>query len=272
MSHKISFRERGKGSNLLLLHGYGGTPLHWEAAAVQLAESYRVILPNLSHLYMAGSKLYFSVQVEAVANFLRSNFPGEKFYVSGLSYGGALGWALALRHPELVERLVLVNPMPPDPISCFTVKEIKYFFNVPMNVAILALYLATPCGKTFLKRAGEIFRDERVSGKGRLESLSGRKLFFVATIIHRFVWILKNEDWSVWQNSLDKSVVPTMLLYDPEDMLIQEKAFEKFSQEFLCEKVQLIVGAGHLASKSAPALVAEKISEFCRRPTKKQAG
>ncbi|WP_374032377.1 alpha/beta fold hydrolase [Bdellovibrio bacteriovorus] len=90
MSHKITFRERGQGPLLILLHGYGGSVHHWESIAENLSAHYRVIVPNLSHIYMSSDKLFFTVQIEAVAKFIRENFPGEKVSLAGLSYGGGL--------------------------------------------------------------------------------------------------------------------------------------------------------------------------------------
>ncbi|MFV3410113.1 alpha/beta fold hydrolase [Bdellovibrio bacteriovorus] len=262
MSHKITFRERGQGPLLILLHGYGGSVHHWESIAETLSAHYRVIVPNLSHIYMSSDKLFFTVQIEAVAKFIRENFPGEKVSLAGLSYGGALSWGLATQHPDLIEKTVLINPMVTDPIRHFLPKELKFFFAIPLNLKSVYVMLSTPMGRAFLKRSAQIFRDERSEGNVSVETLKGRKLQFVAHMIHHFAWILRSEDWAYWHTRLYTYRGECRLIFDEKDLLFDQTAYRHFANHIGCEDVVILTGAGHLAIKTQPEEVSRLIREF----------
>ncbi|UOF02692.1 alpha/beta fold hydrolase [Bdellovibrio reynosensis] len=263
MSHKITFRERGQGPLLVLLHGYGGSVQHWENIAQSLSSSYRVIVPNLSHIYMGSDKLFFTVQIEALAKFIRDTFPGEKVSVAGLSYGGALSWGLACQHPHLVHKTVLINPMVTDPVKNFLPVELKFFLSVPLNLKSVYLMLSTPMGKAFLRRSAQIFRDER-SGDSAIavENLKGRKLQFVAHMIQHFSWILRSENWKFWNQKLYKYRGDCRLIFDQDDLLFNHQAYSKFAAHIGCEDVITLKGAGHLAIKTQPDEISKFIFEF----------
>ena len=106
---KIAFRELGEGPNLILLHGYAGSVLHWDPVIERLKNHYHLIIPNLSHLFMGAAPMTFSQQIQYFSNFVHENFPGEKVNLAGASYGGALVWGFSLLHPEHVEKTIFIN-------------------------------------------------------------------------------------------------------------------------------------------------------------------
>ncbi|WP_413288331.1 alpha/beta fold hydrolase [Bdellovibrio sp. HCB337] len=271
MAHKITFRERGQGPILILLHGFGGSVHHWESCAEELSKHYRVVVPNLSHLFMSTDRIFFTVQVETIAHFIRSNFPGQKVHIAGLSFGAALTWALSRQHPGLIEKIILINPVVTDPISNFTLPELRYFFVMPMSSRAIYVLLSTPIGKSFLKRAAMIFRDERSGGVGRLDALQGRRLLFVSHLIYNFAWMLRREDWSYWKDKLSLTNFPCLMIFDREDLLFTKDVYLKFAQELKAEKVVELTGAGHLAIKSRPETISKAIHEYLSNVVEKAA-
>lgn len=262
MSHKITYRERGQGPILLLLHGYGGSVGHWEQIAENLSSQYRVVTLNLSHVYMSTDKLFFSVQIETVSRFIRDTFPNQRVHLAGLSYGGALSWGLACQHPDLIQKVVLINPMVTDPIKNFLPMELRFFFAIPLNLKTIYVMLSTPIGRSFLKRAAQIFRDERSEGNAGVENLKGRKLLFVAHMIHHFSWILRSEDWNLWHKKLHSFRGHCRLIFDQNDLLFDAGAYNKFANRIGCEDVICLQGAGHLAIKTQPEEVSKLILDF----------
>jgi len=102
----------GSGPKVALLHGLGGSAANWGAVAGPLARSHRVLVPDLpghggSPRPARGADVgWFS---DAVAEALRE-VGCERALVAGHSFGGQVALRLALRHPELVDGLVLVAP------------------------------------------------------------------------------------------------------------------------------------------------------------------
>lgn len=265
MPHKISYRERGQGELLILLHGYGGSVHHWEQIADSLSSYYHVVVPNLSHVYMSTDKLFFTVQIEVIAKFIRETYPGKKVNIAGLSYGGALTWGLSSQYPELIEKTILINPMMIHPMKHFIPKELKFFFSLPFNLTSIYVMLSTPMGKRFLKHAAEIFRNERSQGVTAIDQLKGRKLQFVSHMIHHFSWILRSENWLFWEEKVkNKHTANCCLIFDEEDPLFHKDSYHNFATHIGCKNIVVISEAGHLATKTSPDIISQHILEFLK--------
>lgn len=264
MSHKITYRQRGQGPLLILLHGYGGSVTHWDAVSQSLSSEYTVVTLNLSHLYLGTDKLLFAVQVETLAQFILETFPEQKVSVAGLSYGGALAWGLATQYPERISKMVLVNPMVTNPVKHFQLKELRFFFSIPLNLKSIFFMLSTPVGKSFLKKAANIFRQERDEGALGVENLNGRKLQFVAHMIYNFSWILRSEDWNFWHRKLYTYRGDCCIIYDTQDLLFTPEAYRRFAMHIGCEDIVELEGAGHLATKTNPETIAQITTDFLK--------
>lgn len=262
MAIKITFREIGtSGPLLILLHGYGGSVLHWDGMTQELSRHFRVIVPNLSHLYMSSDKLLFTVQIEVLAEFIRNHFKNEKVNLVGTSFGGAIAWGLALQHPQLVDEIMFVNPLIPDPTSHFIVNEIRYFFRLPLTEKATQVLLATPIGKIFLRKIAQIFRDERSEGDLALDQLTGRKLQFLAAMVANLVWIVRSEDWKHWLGRMSPLPVKSTFIFDSDDALFSPESYKNFAIHLGSERVVELHGAGHLAIKTRPGLISNIILE-----------
>lgn len=264
MAHKIHHRQSGDGPILVLLHGYGGSVRHWNGIIEKLKSKYCVVTPNLSQLFLHPIRLYFSVQVELVAKYLRSQFPGKKVLLGGCSFGGALAWAVAVQYPELVEKMILINPLVPDAKDKFGLPEIRYFFAGPVTEKSLQSLVMTPIGKDLLRTFAVSFREERVKGNVAIEKLKGEKLAFAAKLIYGLIWILRQENWKIWLSKINqvKTKVPTLLIYGREDKIFSPEVYKEFAQALGAASVKEVSGAGHLAITAQPDSICEMILEF----------
>lgn len=266
MSHKIAFREYGHGPLVVLLHGYGGSVMHWQSVVDKLKDHYRVVVPNLSHLYMSRNRLLFSVQLELIAGFMREHFPGEKASFVGMSFGGALAWGLSLQHPSLVDRLMLLNPLMPNPVGRFRLPEMRYFFVLPMGDKAMLNLFNSPIGDAFLRRAAETFRPDRDLAAKRLARLSPIKLAFIADLVAHFSWILRNEDWNYWQLNLARIQNPTLVLTSQDDPLFLDASYRDFvSSLSVVQHIEFETG-GHLLATTHGERVVSEILQFLRPP------
>ncbi|MEO7449130.1 MAG: alpha/beta fold hydrolase [Humibacillus sp.] len=108
------------GPRIAFLHGLFGQGRNWTqiAKAVSGAEGAdaRCLLVDLPDHGRSPWSAAFSLQAyaDAVAATLVGHGPGEQWVVVGHSLGGKVAMLLALRHPELVARLVVVDIAPKD--------------------------------------------------------------------------------------------------------------------------------------------------------------
>lgn len=262
MVSKIAYQKKGQGPVIVLLHGYAGSVLHWETVVQDLEKTHTVVIPNLTHLTLSREKIPFHVQLDQLARFLKINFPGQCINIAGISYGGALAWGLALKYPEIVQKVSLINPMMPDPQKHFAVPVLKHVFRLPLNIRSLYLILRTQMGRFFLKRLAEIFRVERADWLDRMNDLHGRKLLFVCHVIDKFNWILKNENWNYWRESMKSWQHPVQMIYDPHDPLFDHGTYLAFSDLLDCDSVVELRDAGHMAIHYRGPRIAQEILGF----------
>ena len=102
------------GERVVFLHGLFGQGRNFTQVAKALQPELRstlVDLPNHGRSAWTGSVDYVDV-ADIVATWLRAAYDGEPVHLVGHSMGGKVAMVLALRHPELVDRLVVVDISP----------------------------------------------------------------------------------------------------------------------------------------------------------------
>ena len=109
--HTTSYGESG--SRILFLHGLFGQGRNWTQIAKALSEQHRVTLVDLpDHGRSTWLEEFDLVTVaDRVAGLIEADDPVA---LVGHSLGGKVAMVLALRHPELVERLCVVDISPVD--------------------------------------------------------------------------------------------------------------------------------------------------------------
>ncbi len=109
----------GDGPLVVCVHGLEGSAHNWNLIAPHLVEHHRVVAPDLSGFgYTPPLKRGATVDanVEVVADIIRHY--GDDALVIGNSMGGLITALLAVRHPDLVRGIVLVDPA--APVSVWT--------------------------------------------------------------------------------------------------------------------------------------------------------
>jgi 3-oxoadipate enol-lactonase len=96
----------------ILLHGLGSVAATWGRTLHTLRRECLLIVPELSALggtRVPGGALNLEQGARLAARLIEREFGGGPATVAGLSMGAWMGTRLALRRPELVARLVLVD-------------------------------------------------------------------------------------------------------------------------------------------------------------------
>lgn len=109
---KVKYMIGGKGPAVVLLHGFGGNAkIQWYDNVGALAETYRVVMPNL--VYFGGStakKSDYTLDMQArVIDQLLEHLKIPKAHMVGVSLGGLVAFNVATNHPRRVDKLVLID-------------------------------------------------------------------------------------------------------------------------------------------------------------------
>lgn len=113
VSPTLYAREYGAGSPVIILHGLFGFSDNWQTVAKGLSKEHWVILPDLRN--HGRSPHLPTHSYPEMAEDLRA-FMEEKWIfntvVMGHSMGGKVAMQLALDHPDMVDKLVVVDMAP----------------------------------------------------------------------------------------------------------------------------------------------------------------
>ena len=115
---QVYWAARGRGPALVLINGWSASCKTWPSAWVrELAQTHRVICPDnrgSGWSRFADTPFTLADLADDVAAVLDAE-EVRTATVLGISMGGMIAQELALRHPERVERLILVGTRAPAP-------------------------------------------------------------------------------------------------------------------------------------------------------------
>jgi len=108
----IDMWPEGKNQTIVFIHGYAGVAETWEFQINHFARNYRVIAPDLRGHGQSDAP-YTQYTMDELTDDLHQivthrNLP-EKFILVGHSFGGSICVEYANRHPERLEKLVLIS-------------------------------------------------------------------------------------------------------------------------------------------------------------------
>ncbi len=99
------------GSVVILLHGFPSFWLSWRYQIPVLAEAgYRVIVPDQRGYNLSDKDGPYDIDtlVDDVVGLIRWSGQGQ-VYLVGHDWGAAVAWMAAAKHPELIQKLVILN-------------------------------------------------------------------------------------------------------------------------------------------------------------------
>ena len=109
--HRVIYRVAGSGPPVVLIHGMVNSSRHWESVALQLADRYTVIAPDLiGHGDSATPRGDYSLGAHAaVIRDLLATLGIDRATIVGHSLGGGIAMIFFYHFPQRTERLVLVS-------------------------------------------------------------------------------------------------------------------------------------------------------------------
>lgn len=235
----------------MLLHGAGGGAVNWHRVLGPLAESFRVIAPDLpgcgeSDKPKAGCDKPFYTRW--LKGFLAA-LGIERSDLIGGSQGGAIALGLALANPDRAKRLVILNGAGLGKVGGGLIHFVRFAWSntFPSERAIRGLV-----PKLVVDPAN--FPDELVTyGAGALEMPGGRRAF----------WGGKGKAISPFSDEeLKRISVPTLLLWGRGDPMFPVSHAERGALLIPDSRLEVIEAAGHLPYLDQPDQVVAALAGF----------
>jgi len=154
------------GEAIVFLHGFPESHRTWRELAPALAGDYFVVAPDQRGFAGSdkpeGVEAYRPERVVEDLVALADALEIESFTLVGHDWGGAIAWLAALRHPDRIRRLAIVNAPHPlvfqkslidDPAQRAASQYISAFRNPAMEQGIAAMGIETFFEKSFGRHA-----------------------------------------------------------------------------------------------------------------------
>jgi epoxide hydrolase 4 len=119
---RLHYVEAGEGPLVVLLHGFPEFWYGWRRQIAPLAAAgFRVVAPdtrgyNLSSKPEGVAAYDVGLLADDIKGLIRER-GAESAMVVGHDWGGSIAWALAMNHPEVVDRLAILNAAHPRKLS-----------------------------------------------------------------------------------------------------------------------------------------------------------
>jgi pimeloyl-ACP methyl ester carboxylesterase len=109
---QVHYRDEGKGTPIVLIHGTASSLHTWNDWANELQKTHRVLRMDLPAFGLTGANANADYSIQNYTRFLQaflSKVNVDNFYLVGNSLGGNIAWDYAAEHPEKVKKLILID-------------------------------------------------------------------------------------------------------------------------------------------------------------------
>ncbi len=248
---KIHYKDEGQGPVLILLHGVCASLHTWDGWTARLKDRYRIIRLDIPGFGLTGpapdKSLYRKEEAVRLFEEVVDEMKLEKFYLAGNSLGGYIAWNYTLKHPDKVERLILVD-------------SVGFSQPLPGLLAFASNPLVRPFARFTMPRFLFDNAVEQVYGdKSKVNQELKDRYFDLAmregnkgSYIDVFTEMRRLCNDENLSQGIKDIKVPTLVMWGTKDEWIPFKYFENWKKELPGAKFIQYEGAGHTPMEEMP--------------------
>ncbi|WP_266202649.1 alpha/beta fold hydrolase [Pontibacter kalidii] len=257
----LHYREEGKGTPIVLLHGTAASLNTWDGWASELSKSHRVLRLDLPGFGLTGRNATDTYTIEYYADLLLHFLDSlgiEQAHIAGSSLGGQIAYDFAADHPERVQKLILVSP---TGVTNANDKRISMPFLLAQTPLLKhSLRYITP---RFIveKSLREVYGDDSklteqaISLSHDMLLRQGNRDAFIARL---------NTIDSDNLHKLAQVQAPTLILWGEADAWVPAANAIRFQQSIKGAQLIMYPGAGHIPMEELPQETVRDALQFLR--------
>jgi 3-oxoadipate enol-lactonase len=257
-SHTVYYDDCGAGHPVLFMMGLGSTRLGWWKQIEPFSRKFRVI--NMDNRDAGDSAL--STRRYRIANMAEDtagvikNLNLGRTHIIGISMGGMIAQELAIRNPELVDKLVLVSTTAGGPTGVNPKPEISALLmradEEDSEAHIRRTYTAI-AGEGYMaahpQDLDKIVKDS-IAKPMSLESYQRQLVACMGHLRHGCA------------DQLTQIVAPTLVVHGDYDPLIPYPNGKYLAERIKGARLSTYLGVGHLVPIEAPDQFNREVIEF----------
>ncbi len=275
---RLHYVEAGNGPLVVLLHGFPEFWYSWREQIPALADAgFHVVAPDMRGYDASekphGIERYESDELVGDVLGLIDHFGAETTHVVGHDWGGLVAWQTAIRHPERVEKLVVLNAPHPGrflevlPASSQLVRSwYLFFFQLPRlpeyalsanNYAVVEKLLRFSATETTFSEEDVQRYVEAIAQPGALTAtLNYYRAVFRENAKEELETLLGRP-------SRDLAVhVPTLLIWGEQDIALEPELIEGMHRWVPDLRIERLSDATHWVQNDEPTQVNELLLEY----------
>jgi haloalkane dehalogenase len=257
----VAYLDEGAGSPLLLLHGWPTSSFLYRHITPVLAESHRVIVPDLPG-FGASSKpddrQYSFALFASVLDALVDRLGLDDLGLVVHDLGGPIGVHWALHRPERVSRLAILNTLLYPEFDPSVIEFVTTLMDESKREE-----LVSDDGLREVLRVGVSDPDslsaEALDGiAAPFETADDRRALAAAGVG------LQPEGFADIARLLPSLAIPVLGLYGTDDRILPDVAdtFARVRRDVAHAEIEGLPGAGHFLQEEVPGVVAARLARF----------
>jgi pimeloyl-ACP methyl ester carboxylesterase len=275
---RLHYVIAGKGKLIMFLHGFPEFWYGWKNQLAEFGRDYQAVAPDMRGYNLSSKPAeveqyrikYLVNDVRALAEHLGH----KKFILVAHDWGGGVAWPFAMRHPEYLEKLVIINAVHPT----IFMRELRDN-PVQQRASQYILTYRTPGAEGILSRndyallAGNLLADGLAQGyftegdkKAYIEAwsqpgaLTGGLNYYRAAHLGSFTG--ERDDSLSSGPSLSTVDVPTLVIWGEKDKWLLVGNLEGLERYVPNLTIRRIPDGSHWVIHEKPTLVNSYIREF----------
>lgn len=265
---RIAFRREGAGPAMLMVHGITTYSFMWEGMMRPLSKRFDVLAPDLLGCGESDKPMQsdysIAAQAELMIKFLDAmEIPNVHLVCHDI--GGGVGQILAIKHPERVRSLTLINSVAYDywPVQPIVTLRIPILRQIALATLDAGLFKAIVKHGFYHK---ELVTDELMEHFRRpLLTLGGREGFL------RLAKCLDSSQLMDISDRLKQLQMPVLIIRGETDAYLKPIISERLHSDIPNSVLKKLSTAGHFTPMDEPDMVAEMLSEFIKASDSQKA-
>lgn len=260
---RVHYQEAGDPNALpmILIHGFAASNLVWSKVLLELAAAgFKVIAPDLLGYGYSGKprNLDYTIprQAEMVVSFMQ-RLGIDRAVLVGSSYGAAIAATIALNHPTLVEKLVLVGAVTNNKPTRYLLMRL---FGSPIIGDVLSPLVVGSRRLLRLRMKRVYDRHSWVLDERRVDA---RHLPLRTRGAHRAI-IRTVRRWDADRVSRDAHLLtqPTLVLWGENDREVPLEDGKRLQRSIPNSRLVVFRECGHLPQEEYPQAFTKIVTDF----------
>lgn len=259
----VRYRDEGQGQPVLLLHGVCASLETWDGWAQLMKGNYRIIridIPGFGLTGPAPDKSYYRKDIAVdFIDLLMDRLGIRQFSIVGNSLGGYIAWNYALKYPQKIRKMILID-------------SVGYNQKLPFLLSFASSPAIQSIARSMMPRSMLNSAVKQVYGDKSKATPEIQQRYFdfamregnKAAYVDVFIEMARMNGIEGLSSGISKIKAPVMVMWGTKDEWIPYKWVDNWKKDLPSATFVAYEGAGHIPMEEIPDRSAADAMEFLR--------